>query len=125
MPERVVLRQRFLLEDVEGCAGDFAALQRRDQVVQPRGQAAPDVDEAGSGLHRAEAGGVPHELGFGGVRDGGDDEVGFGQACVELGGRDELGGRVVFGARVDADDTSAEGGAEAGGFGADAADAVD
>ena len=125
MPERVVRRQRLLLEDVEGCAGDLATVEGGNEIVQPRGHAASDVDEAGGGLHRAEAGGVPHELRFGRVRDGGDDEVGFGQAGVELGGRDELGERVVFGARVDADHAGAEGGAEAGGFGADAADAVD
>src|SRR5215813_937843 len=53
-PQRMVGRQRLLLEDVEPGAGDLPSPERRHQIIEPRRHAAPDVDEERRALHPLE-----------------------------------------------------------------------
>ena len=120
-------RQRLLLEDVEPGAGDLAGLERRDEVVEPRGHAAADIDEEGAALHPLKARAVHEALGLGRMRHGEDDEIGPRQQRVERVRPVQLrdARRRLAAALVDADDPHAEGGGEPRRLGADAADADD
>ena len=124
-PQLVVGGQRLLLEDVETRTGDLARLDCCSEIVEPRRQAAPDVDEEGGLLHLLKPRAVHKPLGLQGVRHGQDHEIGGGQQRVELVAAVQLGnpGRCVAPALVDADHPHPERGGEPRDLATDPADA--
>src|SRR5262245_20303761 len=54
-PQRVIGRQRLLLEHVEAGPGDFPRPQGPGEIVEPRRHAASDVDEERAALHPLKA----------------------------------------------------------------------
>ena len=125
-PQRMVGRQRLLLEDVEAGAGDLAGPERRDQIVEPRRHAAPDVDEERGALHPLKARAVHEAFGGRRVRHREDHEVGQRQQRVQRVGAVELRARPGGASRRRAsipDHVHAERGGEPRRLGADAADA--
>ena len=86
-PERMAVRERLGIGDVQAGAADRTVLQGGDQRFGVHVAAAGDVHQPGSLVHGCQLAGADDALGVGGERQGQEDHQGPGQGLVQLGRR--------------------------------------
>ena len=79
LPERVICRQRFDLEDVECGAGDLFLLQSGGEILQINDGTAADVDQVCGRFHLAKLSGAKQFFGLWCMRSSDDDKITDGQ----------------------------------------------